>query len=325
MTKKLLVTGAAGFIGSHLVEACVEAGYEVRAFMRYNSRNSWGWLEDCSVSGQFEGHSGDIRDYDSVFSAMKGCDGVLHLAALIGIPYSYESPLAYIRTNVEGTYNILQAARELKLTDVLVTSTSETYGTAQRVPIDESHPLVGQSPYSASKIAADQLAISYHRSFELPVKIVRPFNTFGPRQSARAVIPTIITQILAGKKDIQLGSLVPTRDLTYVKDTAAAFLAILKAPSLVGEITNIGMGTEISVGDLVGKIAKLIGVTVKIVEDKKRVRPGGSEVERLLSDNSKLRKATKWSPGYDLDGGLRDTIDFLHRHQSLYKPELYNV
>jgi nucleoside-diphosphate-sugar epimerase len=184
---------------------------------------------------------------------------------------------------------------------------------------------VGQSPYSASKIAADQLAISYHRSFELPVKIVRPFNTFGPRQSARAVIPTIITQILAGKKDIQLGSLVPTRDLTYVKDTAAAFLAILKAPSLVGEITNIGMGTEISVGDLVGKIAKLIGVTVKIVEDKKRVRPGGSEVERLLSDNSKLRKATKWSPGYDLDGGLRDTIDFLHRHQSLYKPELYNV
>lgn len=325
MTKKLLVTGAGGFIGSHVVEACVGAGYDVRAFVRYNSRNSWGWLENSAVLKKIEVRAGDIRDYDSVLSASRGCSGVLHLAALIGIPYSYESPLAYIRTNVEGTYNVLQAARELKMKDVLVTSTSETYGTAQRVPIDELHPLVGQSPYSASKIAADQLAISYHRSFEVPVKIVRPFNTFGPRQSARAIIPTIITQILAGRKEIKLGNLSPTRDLTFVKDTASAFLAILKAPKLIGEVTNIGVGTEISVGDLAAKIAKILGAKVKIVEDKKRVRPGKSEVERLLSDNSKLRKATKWKPAYDLDRGLEATIEFLRAHQHLYKPDLYNV
>jgi NAD dependent epimerase/dehydratase len=323
--KKLLVTGAAGFIGSHLVEACAGAGHEVRAFVRYNSRGSHGWLEGSKASGKFEARAGDIRDFDSVFSAMKGCDGVLHLAALIGIPYSYESPLAYIRTNVEGTYNVLQAARELGLKDIIVTSTSETYGTAQRVPIDELHPLVGQSPYSASKIAADQLAISFHRSFGLPVKIVRPFNAFGPRQSARAIIPTVITQVLAGKKEIRLGNLAPTRDLTFVKDTAAAFLAALEAPSLVGEAVNVGCGTEISVGELARKIAGLMGAAVKIVEDGARVRPEKSEVERLLSDSSKLRKATGWKPAYDLDRGLEETIAFLRAHQHLYKPDVYNV
>lgn len=322
--KKLLVTGAGGFIGSHLVEACLAAGYEVRAFVRYNSRSSWGWLEEAAHEG-LEMRSGDIRDYDSVHAAMKGCDGVLHLAALIGIPYSYESPLAYIRTNVEGTYNVLQSARELGLQQVLVTSTSETYGTAQRVPIDEQHPLVGQSPYSASKIAADQLAISFHRSFELPVKIVRPFNTFGPRQSARAVIPTVITQLLAGKKELRLGNLAPTRDLTFVKDTAAAFLKILREPSLTGRVANIGMGTEISVGDLARKIAGLVGVEAKIVEEKERVRPGKSEVERLVCDSSVLREATGWAPAYDLDRGLTETIAFLRQHQHLYKTDRYNV
>ncbi len=323
--KRLLVTGAAGFIGSHLVEASVGAGYEVRAFVRYNSRGSFGWLEGSPLAGKFEVRTGDIRDYDSVFSAMKGCDGVLHLAALIGIPYSYESPLAYIRTNVEGTYNILQAAREQSLKEILITSTSETYGTAQRVPIDEQHPLVGQSPYSASKIAADQLAISFHRSFGLPVKIVRPFNTFGPRQSARAIIPAIITQILAGKKEIRLGNLAPTRDLTFVKDTAAAFLAVLRAPSLVGEVANVGIGAEISVGALAEKIAKLMGEKIKITEDELRVRPEKSEVERLLADSSKLRNATKWLPAFDLDRGLLETIEFLRAHQHLYKPDAYSV
>lgn len=323
--KKLLVTGAGGFIGSHVVEACVEAGYEVRAFVRYNSRNAWGWLEESKALKRIEIKSGDIRDYDSVHAALKGCDAVLHLAALIGIPYSYESPLAYVRTNVEGTYNVLQAARELGVKNVLVTSTSETYGTAQRVPIDENHPAVGQSPYSASKIAADQLAISYQRSFGLPVKIVRPFNTYGPRQSARAIIPTIITQILSGKKEIKLGNLSPTRDLTFVKDTAAAFLAILKSDKLVGEAANIGMGEEISIGDLAKKIVGLLGAKVKVIEDEQRVRPANSEVERLLSDPSKLKKATKWKPAYDLDRGLGETIEFLKSHQHLYKADLYNV
>jgi NAD dependent epimerase/dehydratase len=308
-----------------VAEACVQAGYSVRAFVRYNSRNAWGWLEGSSHLSGMEIRSGDVRDYDSVFSAMKDCDGVLHLAALIGIPYSYESPLAYLRTNVDGTYNVLQAARELGLQDVVVTSTSETYGTAQRVPIDETHPLVGQSPYSASKIAADQLAISYHCSFGLPVKIVRPFNTFGPRQSARAIIPTIVTQILAGQKEIKLGNLAPTRDLTYVKDTASAFLEILKCPKLVGEVTNVGMGEEITVDALAKKVVKLMGAEVRIVEDKERLRPDKSEVERLLSDNSKLRKATPWTPSFDLERGLQETIAFLREHQSLYKANLYNV
>ncbi len=323
--KKVLITGAGGFIGSHLTEACVKAGIQVRAFVRYNSKNQWGWLESSSVKDKIEVISGDIRDYDSVFAAMKGCDGVFHLAALIGIPYSYVSPLAYIRTNVEGTYNVLQSAKELGLKDILVTSTSETYGTAQQVPISELHPLVGQSPYSASKISADQLAISYHRSFGLPVKIVRPFNTYGPRQSARAIIPTIITQLLAGKKTIQLGNTKPTRDLSFVEDTVQGFLAIQKSKKLAGEVTNIGNGTEISIGDLAKKIGELLKVKFQIKEEKQRVRPENSEVERLLCDVSKLKKNTNWKPKFSLEEGLLETIEFLKKNQSLYKPDIYNI
>jgi len=271
--KKVLVTGAAGFIGSHLTELLVEKGFDVKAFVRYNSKNDWGWLETSNVKNEIEVITGDIRDYDSVFNAVKDCNSVFHLAALIGIPYSYVSPQAYIKTNIDGTYNILQASKELNLENVLVTSTSETYGTAQYVPIDEKHPMIGQSPYSATKIAADQLAVSYYKSFELPVKIVRPFNTYGPRQSARAIIPTIITQILSGKRELKLGNLTPTRDLTFVKDTANGFLEIYKTIGLYGEFTNIGMNEEISIGDLVKLIAELMNVDIKIISDTSRVRP----------------------------------------------------
>jgi NAD dependent epimerase/dehydratase len=322
--KKLLITGAAGFIGSHVVEACVEKGYGVRAFVHYNSRNAWGWLDGLPVTRGIEVKTGDIRDLDSVASAMNGCTGVIHLAALIGIPYSYESPLAYIRTNVEGTYNVLQSARTANLEDVIVTSTSEVYGTAQRVPIDEAHPVVGQSPYSASKIAADQLAIAFHRSFATPVKIVRPFNTYGPRQSARAIIPTVIKQILSGKTELELGNVLPTRDLTFVKDTAAAFVSVLESPASVGEVTNVGMGEEISIRDLAGKIARLLGVSISIGQDPARVRPSGSEVERLVSDATKLKRTTAWKPRYSLEQGLEETIRFVREHESLYK-DLYNV
>ena len=321
---KLLITGAGGFIGSHVVEACVEQGYGVRAFVHYNARNSWGWLEGLPLIGSIEVKSGDIRDLDSVANAMKGCTGVLHLAALIGIPYSYESPLAYIRTNVEGTYNVLQAARASNLEDVLITSTSEVYGTAQRVPIDEEHPVVGQSPYSASKIAADQLAIAFHRSFGTPVKIVRPFNTYGPRQSGRAIIPTVIKQLLAAKRELKLGNVEPTRDLTFVKDTAAAFVSVLNSPALVGEVANIGMGEEISIRDLAAKIAQLLGVSIAIEQDPARVRPAASEVERLLSDATKLRRSTGWKPRYSLEQGLEETIRFMRAHEGLYK-DLYDV
>jgi len=309
--KQVLVTGAAGFIGSHLVELLVKEGFYVRALVRYNSKNNWGWLEDSSVKNEIEVISGDIRDYDSVFNSVKGCNSVFHLAALIGIPYSYVSPKAYIETNITGTYNILQAAKELKTEQVLVTSTSETYGTAQYVPIDEKHPLVGQSPYSASKIAADHLAISYYRSFNLPVKIVRPFNTFGPRQSARAIIPTVITQILSGKTDLNLGNLTPTRDLTFVKDTCKGFFEIYKSEKLYGEFTNIGMKNEISVGDLVRKIADLLGVRVNIKSDNQRVRPDKSEVERLFCNNTKIIENTNWKPDFDLEKGLIETIKWL--------------
>ena len=322
---RVLVTGAAGFIGSHLAELLAESGFGVRAFVRYNSRNHWGWLEESPCRNDVEVYAGDIRDYDSVHNAMQGCNAVFHLAALIGIPYSYVSPLAYIRTNVEGTYNVLQAARDLAVEQVLVTSTSETYGTAQYVPIDEQHPLVGQSPYSASKIAADQLAISYHRSFGLPVKIVRPFNTYGPRQSARAVIPTIVTQILAGAKELRLGSLHPTRDLTFVKDTARGFLEIQRAPGLLGEVTNIGMNCEISIGDLVRTIAALMDAHVGVVEDTQRVRPDASEVERLWCNNAKIIKATAWRPAYTLEAGLRETVAWLRAHAAMYKPGLYTT
>jgi NAD dependent epimerase/dehydratase len=322
---KLLVTGAGGFIGSHLTELLVKAGFKVKAFVRYNSKNNWGWLEDSEVKDKIEIIAGDIRDYDSVYNALKDCNAVFHLAALIGIPYSYVSPLGYIKTNIEGTYNVLQASKELGLEQVLVTSTSETYGTAQYVPIDEAHPMVGQSPYSASKIAADQLAISYHRSFNLPVKIVRPFNTYGPRQSARAIIPTIISQILSGKEHIKLGNLNPTRDLTFVRDTCNGFLEIYKCDKLFGEVTNIGMENEISIGDLVNKISGLLNLEFTIETERLRVRSGRSEVERLICNNSKLLTNTNWKPEFDLKSGLLETIHWLKNNMHLYKTNIYNV
>ena len=322
---KVLITGAGGFIGSHLTELCINQGLEVKAFIRYNSRNNWGWLESSEVKNDIEIVTGDIRDYDSVYSAIKGCDAIFHLAALIGIPYSYISPKAYIETNINGTYNVLQAAKELNTKQVLVTSTSETYGTAQYVPIDEKHPMVGQSPYSASKIAADQLAISYYRSFNLPVKIVRPFNSYGPRQSARAIIPTIITQLLENSKKLKLGNLTPTRDLTYVKDTCKGFIEIYNSKNLFGEVINIGMGEETSVAELVNKISKLVLNKVKVQQDKIRVRPKGSEVERLLCDNKKIKKYTKWKPDYNLEKGLIETINWIKENRKHFKSDIYNV
>ena len=323
MSSPCLVTGAGGFIGSHLTELLVEQGYPVRAFVHYNSKNDWGWLENSPVAEDIEVILGDVRDFDAIYRAMKECQAVFHLAALIGIPYSYQSPLAYVRTNVEGTYNVLEAARLLALGEVIVTSTSETYGTAQYVPVDERHPLVGQSPYSATKIAADQLALSYHRSFGLPVKIVRPFNTYGPRQSARAVVPAIIVQILSGMREIRLGSLRPTRDLTYVKDTTRGFLEILRSEASRGEITNIGTNTEISVGELVEAIAALLRVDVTVVQDNQRLRPTASEVERLRCDNAKLLRLTEWRPLHTLEQGLGETIEWLKLNRARYKPERY--
>ena len=321
--KKVLITGAGGFIGSNLAEHCVEKGWRVKAFVRYNSNNSWGWLETSRYKNEIEVVSGDMRDYDSVSSAIKGCDAVFHLAALIGIPYSYRSPLAYIKTNIEGTYNLLQSARKYTLESILITSTSEVYGTAQYVPIDEQHPVVGQSPYSASKIAADQLAISFHRSFDLPVKIVRPFNTYGPRQSARAIIPTVITQICAGKKDLKLGNTSPTRDLTYVMDTARGFLAVAKEKAFIGQVTNIGNNEEITIGNLVKLIAELMGVQINIITAEERVRPKQSEVERLWCDNKKLIKNTGWTPKYDLRNGLKKTIRWIEKNMVYFKPDQY--
>ncbi len=322
---KLLITGAGGFIGSHLSELCVELGYKVKAFVRYNSKNNWGWLEQSDYKDKIEVVVGDIRDYDSVYNALKGCNAVFHLAALIGIPYSYVSPKAYIETNINGTYNILQASKDLGLEQILVTSTSETYGTAQYVPIDETHPMVGQSPYSASKIAADQLAISYYRSFNLPVKIVRPFNTYGPRQSSRAVIPTVISQILSGREKLSLGNLTPTRDLTFVKDTCNGFIEIFKSEKLFGEITNIGMNEEISIRDLVILISDLLNKKIEIDIDNQRVRPENSEVERLMCNNNKIKQSTSWTPKFNLRTGLEETIMFLKKNIHLYKTAIYNV
>ena len=323
--KNILVTGAGGFIGSHLTELLVEKGFNVKAFVHYNSWNKWGWLDTSLVKNKVEIITGDIRDYDSVLAEMLGCDSVFHLAALIGIPYSYVSPQAYIKTNIDGTYNVLQAARQLGVEKIMVTSTSETYGTAQYVPIDEKHPMVGQSPYSATKIGADQLSISYFKSFDLPVKIVRPFNTYGPRQSARAIIPTVISQILSGKEQLKLGNLTPTRDLTFVKDTANGFYEIAKADGLFGEITNIGMSEEITIGNLVQMIADLIGSKVEIVSDEQRIRPDKSEVERLFCDNRKIKANTAWTPNYNLESGLKETIEWIRNNQSYFKSDIYNV
>jgi len=323
--KKICITGATGFIGSHLVELCAKKGFDVVAFDRYNSNNHWGWLENSPIKNDVEVILGDIRDYDSVNKAIYGCSAVFHLAALIGIPYSYVSPMAYIKTNVEGTYNVLEASKSLGLEQILVTSTSETYGSAQYIPIDEKHPAVGQSPYSATKISADQLALSYYLSFDLPVKIVRPFNTYGPRQSARAIIPTVISQILSGKSELKLGNISPTRDLTFVKDTCNGFLNIYNHDGLWGEATNIGMNEEIAIGDLVHKIASLLGKEIAISQEDARIRPSVSEVERLWCNNTKLISNTGWKPEYSLDTGLLKTIEWIKENQKMFKPERYSI
>ena len=320
----ILVTGAAGFLGSHLTESLVEKGHKVKALMHYDSNNNWGWLEKSRFKKDIEFIVGDIRDFDSVYSAMQGVEEVFHLAALIGIPYSYLSPLAYIKTNIEGTYNVLQSAKLLKTKNIVITSTSETYGSAQYVPIDEQHPKVGQSPYSATKIGADSIAVSFFRSFNMPVKIVRPFNIYGPRQSARAIIPTIGIQILNGSKKIKLGNLNAKRDLTFVKDTVEGFIEISKNEIFNGDSVNIGMNQEISVGDLVNKISEILSQKIEIINDKVRFRPKKSEVDRLICDNSKLTKYTNWKPNYDLDKGLRETLKWIDENKLLFKHEIYN-
>jgi len=321
---KVLVTGAAGFLGSHLTEKLIESGYKVRALMHYDSNNNWGWLENSKYKKEIEFVVGDIRDFDSVYSAMQDMDEVFHLAALIGIPYSYLSPLAYIKTNIEGTYNVMQSGKLLKTKNIVITSTSETYGSAQYIPIDEKHPKVGQSPYSATKIGADNLAESFYRSFGLPIKIVRPFNIYGPRQSARAIIPSICIQILNDINEIKLGNVTTTRDLTFVKDTVDGFIEISKEEKLNGESTNIGMNNEISIKDLVEKISKIINKKIKIITDEKRLRPEKSEVHRLVCDNSKIKKFTNWEPKYNLDQGLKETIDWLEKNKKLFKFDIYN-
>jgi NAD dependent epimerase/dehydratase len=325
--KRALVTGSEGFIGSHLTERLLEEGYDVRAFVLYNSFNDWGWLEGLPKDrlDAIDVFTGDIRDPNGVREAMQGVDEVFHLAALIAIPFSYHSPDAYVDTNIKGTLNVLQAARLLGTRRVLVTSTSEVYGTARYVPIDEDHPYQGQSPYAATKIGADRLAESFYRSFDLPVTIVRPFNTYGPRQSARAVIPTIITQLLAGRKEIRLGALSPTRDFNYVKDTAEGFLAIAREDACIGEEINIATQEEISVGALADELIAQIAPDARVVCDEERLRPEKSEVERLLGANGKIRRLTSWAPRYTLREGLAETIAFLRDHMDRYKPEIYNL
>lgn len=325
--KKVLVTGADGFIGSHLTEALMHQGYDVRAFVYYNSFNNWGWLDTIpkDTLNQIEIFQGDIRDPNGVKESMKGIDAVFHLAALIAIPFSYHSPDTYVDTNIKGTLNVLQAARHLETERILVTSTSEVYGTAQYVPIDENHPYQGQSPYSATKIGADRLAESFFRSFELPVTIVRPFNTYGPRQSARAVIPTIITQLLSGQEEIKLGSLTPTRDFNYVKDTSSGFIEIYKSNKTIGQEINIATQHEISIGKLAKELIKQINPNAHIICDEQRLRPEKSEVNRLLGANKKIKELTQWSPNYTFEEGLAETIEFLRANLDKYKPEIYNL
>ncbi len=323
--KKVLVTGGGGFIGSHLCEMLLEVGYDVSAFIRYNSRKSCGWLEISRLKNDIKIITGDIRDFDSVDSAVGKVDAVCHLAALIGIPYSYTTPLAYIRTNVEGTYNVLEAARRQGGKRVVHTSTSETYGTAQYTPIDEKHPVTGQSPYSATKIAADQLALSYALSFDLPVTVIRPFNTYGPRQSMRAVIPTIIAQIAAGNKVIKLGNLKPTRDLTFVTDTAKGLMRGLETDSGEGRVINLGTGKNISILDLSKKIMDLMGRSVEIMSVEERNRPVTSEVDCLLSSNALAGELLNWTPEVSLEQGLQETIEFVKSNISSYETEIYGV
>ena len=327
--KKVLVTGSDGFIGSHLVEHLIDEGCQVRAFAYYNSFNSWGWLDSLPREklNQIEVVSGDIRDRGSVAKAMQDMEVVFHLAALIGIPYSYDSPESYVGTNITGTLNVVEEAKRLGTERVLVTLTSEVYGTALYVPIDEKHPYQGQSPYSATKIGADRIAESYYRSFDLPVTIVRPFNTFGPRQSARAVIPTIISQLCNGKDEIKLGSVTPTRDMVYVKDTARGFAEIAKSDETVGEEINIATQQEVSVGEMAQTLIDIINPNAKIITDEERVRPGKSEVERLLGANEKIKRLTSWSPQFTFEEGLRETVNWFSDEKNLsrYKADIYNV
>ncbi len=325
--EKILVTGAEGFIGSHLVELLLEEGYEVKAFVLYNSFNTWGWLDTFPKEKleQIEIFTGDIRDPNAVRQAVCGVDAVFHLAALIAIPYSYVAPDTYVDTNIKGTLNVLQASGESGLKRVLVTSTSEVYGTARYVPMDENHPFQGQSPYAASKIGADRMAEAFYRSFELPVTIVRPFNTYGPRQSARAVIPTIITQLLAGMKEIRLGSLSPSRDFNYVKDTVRGFLEIYRSDRTIGEEINIASQKEISIGQAAAELIRQIAPQARIICDEKRLRPAKSEVERLLGSNQKLLELTSWKPEYTFEQGIAETIAFFRNHLDKYKTDIYNV
>ncbi len=332
-SKKILITGADGFLGSHLTEYLVRAGADVRAFVYYNSFNSWGWLDDADgdVKSSLDVFAGDIRDPHGVRTAMQGCDVVMHLAALIAIPYSYHSPDTYVDTNIKGTLNVVQAARELGIERVVHTSTSEVYGTARFVPITEEHPLQGQSPYSASKIGADQIAQSFFHSFDTPVATIRPFNTYGPRQSARAVIPTIITQIASGASQIKLGAIHPTRDFNYVRDTVRGFVAVAECDSALGQVVNIGSNYEVSVGDTAKLIAELMGRDVEFATDEQRMRPAGSEVERLWADNSRAKALTGWTPEYPgiegLKHGLKETIDWFSKPDNLrrYKTGVYNI
>jgi NAD dependent epimerase/dehydratase len=332
-SRKILVTGADGFIGSHLTETLLRAGYDVRAFVLYNSFNSWGWLDHAAkdIRDELDIFAGDIRDPHGVRTAMQGCDTVLHLAALIGIPYSYHSPDTYVDTNITGTLNIIQAARELGVEKVIHTSTSEVYGSARFVPITEEHPLQGQSPYSATKIGADQIALSFYHAFATPVCIVRPFNTYGPRQSARAVIPTVITQIANGKQSIKLGALSPTRDFNYIKDTVQGFIAAMESDKGIGEVINLGSNFEVSIGDTVKLISEIMGHDIEIKTDEQRLRPADSEVERLWADNSKAKRLLGWTPQYagkdGLRRGLAETIDWFTQPENLacYKADRYNI
>lgn len=327
MAKKVLVTGADGFIGSHLTETLLEQGYDVRAFAYYNSFNTWGWLDTLPKEKlkEIDVFTGDIRDPNGVRTAMKDIDEVFHLAALIAIPFSYHSPDSYVDTNIKGTLNVLSAGKDLGTERILVTSTSEVYGTAQYVPIDEKHPFQGQSPYSATKIGADRIAESFYRSFNMPITIVRPFNTYGPRQSARAVIPTIISQLLAGKNEISLGAMSPTRDFNYVKDTANGFIEISKSDKTIGEEINIATMQEISIGDLASELIRQINPNAKILCDEERLRPEKSEVNRLLGDNTKIKALTNWKPQYTFEQGLKETVLWIKENLDKYKTDIYNI
>lgn len=325
--KSVLVTGADGFIGSHLTEELVKKGYKVRAFAYYNSFNTWGWLDSLpkDILNEVEIFNGDIRDPNGVRVAMKNIDEVFHLAALIAIPYSYHSPDTYVDTNIKGTLNVLQAAKDLNTNRILITSTSEVYGTAQYVPIDEKHPFQGQSPYSATKIGADRLAESFYKSFNMPITIVRPFNTYGPRQSARAVIPTIITQLLSGKETLELGSLTPTRDFNYVLDTVNGFVEISKSSNTIGEEINIATQQEISIGQLANELIKQINPNARIKTDNQRLRPEKSEVNRLLGSNEKIKRLTDWKPNFTFEQGISETIEFFKTNMDKYKSDIYNL